>query len=88
MKEYLSFMKSTGYIPRDTQRFLGHKPKKNKSNHPVVCVSQHDAMQYAKWVGGRLPTDEEWQYIAAGPDYLEWPWGKQFDPSFCNHDHH
>ena len=50
-------------------------------------MSQHDAMQYAKWVGGRLPTDEEWQYIASGPDYLEWPWGEKFDASVCNHDH-
>ena len=85
-KQYLSFVKKTGYKPQDSQRFLAHKPQKNKSNHPVICVSQHDAMEYAKWVGGRLPTDEEWQYIAAGPDYLEWPWGAEFDPSLCNHD--
>ena len=86
-KEYLNFIKKTRYHPRDVQRFLAHKPKNNQSNYPVVCVSQNDAMQYAKWVGGRLPTDEEWQYIAAGPDYLEWPWGQKFDPSVCNHDH-
>ena len=85
-KQYLSFVKKMNYKPHDLQRFLGHKPEKNKPNHPVVCVSQHDAMQYAKWVGGRLPTDEEWQYIAAGPNYLEWPWGEQFDTSLCNHD--
>ena len=86
-KEYLNFVKTTGYKPKDPQRFLAHKPAKNKSNHPVVYVSQHDAMQYAKWVGGRIPTDEEWQYIAAGPNYFEWPWGDKFDPSVCNHDH-
>ena len=85
-KQYISFVKKTGYKPQDSQRFLAHKPQKNKSNHPVVCVSQNDAMEYAKWVGGRLPTDEEWQYIAAGPDYLEWPWGAEFDPSLCNHN--
>ena len=86
-KEYLNFVKKTGYQPRDTQRFLAHKPKNNQSNYPVVCISQNDAMQYAKWAGGRLPTDEEWQYIASGPDYSDWPWGDNFDPLLCNHDH-
>ena len=79
-------MKKTGYQPKDPQRFLAHKPKNNQFYHPVVCVSQIDAMEYAKWVGGRLPLDEEWQYIAAGPNYYEWPWGDKFNPSYCNHD--
>ena len=51
-----------------------------------MFVSQNDAIAYAKWVGGRLPTDEEWQYIAAGPKYLDWPWGNKFNPLLCNHD--
>ena len=86
-QQFLNFIKSTDYKPADPQRFLAHNPNKIKNNYPVVCVSQYDAMQYAKWVGGRLPTDEEWQYIAAGPNYLEWPWGDIFDPLVCNHDH-
>ena len=85
-KEYFNFMKKTGYQPKDPQRFLAHKPKNNQFYHPVVCVSQIDAMEYAKCVGGRLPLDEEWQYIAAGPNYYEWPWGDKFNPSYCNHD--
>ena len=32
---------------------------------PVVFVSWYDAKAYAKWVGGRLPTAEEWRHAAA-----------------------
>ena len=51
-----------------------------------MWVSHEDATAYATWAGGRLPTDEEWQYVAAGSEGRAWPWGAEFDPSKCNHD--
>lgn len=35
-----------------------------RGRYPVVHVSLNDARRYAAWAGGRIPTEEEWEYAA------------------------
>ena len=45
------------------------------ADHPVVAITQADARAYALWVGGRLPTETEWEWAAGGGEALgpAWP---------------
>jgi formylglycine-generating enzyme required for sulfatase activity/CheY-like chemotaxis protein len=53
-------------------------------NSPVMLVDWWDAYAYARWMGRRLPMEEEWEKAARGKEGLAFPWGNEFDASNLN----
>lgn len=51
---------------------------------PVTNVTILQADQYCKWIGGRLPTEIEWEWSARGPDNRTFPTGKPPEPGRIN----
>lgn len=53
-------------------------------DHPVTQISGADAEAYCQWLGGRLPTLDEWEVAARAGATTIYPWGAKFDPKLAN----
>ena len=59
-------------------------------DQPRTNVTWYEAIAFCRWLArktGRpiqLPTEQQWQRAAQGDDDRIYPWGNDFDKSFCN----
>jgi formylglycine-generating enzyme required for sulfatase activity len=68
--------------PVDPHAYLGLERdywiRPSNADLPIVDLTRAGAAEYCAWLGGRLPTDVEWEKAARGESGRAWPW--QADP--------
>jgi len=83
--EYKLFCDSTGHALPEFWGVGKYCCGPDFPDHPVLGVSQVDAMAYAEWVGKRLPTEAEWEFAARGGlEGESYPQGDEMDKTMEN----
>jgi len=65
---------------REYRRFDPSHAQKAPDDHPAVGINWYEAMAYAAWLGGSLPTEAQWEFVARGEKERKYPWGNA-DPT-------
>jgi formylglycine-generating enzyme required for sulfatase activity len=62
---------------RDVEAFseLCNGGKPGREQHPINCVTWHQADAYCKAAGYNLPSEAQWEFAGRGSDGRAFPWG-------------
>ena len=87
--QYKEFLDATGSRNYPSYWKEGNYPT-GKANSPVVYISLTQATDYADWVSQKtgwkvaIPTSEQWEKAARGPQGFLFPWGNTSDIKYVN----
>jgi len=81
--QYKNFLSETNYTKPNWAKIRQYSPT---DQHPILYITWHDAMAYAKWEEKRLPTEAEWEYAARGGIInRRYPWGNDINTKYVNY---
>ena len=82
--QYYEFVRATGHrYPAGWRGMMPPYPVAD-GDKPVTGVNFRDSVDFAAWLGARLPTRAEYEKASRGEDGRLFPWGNEFDPKRCN----
>jgi len=74
-RQYSRFVDDSGYRVQGAWT----PADQDKLNRPATRLTLADAKAYAAWAGKKLPTEEQWEKAARGPDGRLYPYGTAMD---------
>ncbi len=72
--EYNEFLERENKQPHPEMEFA---TQFEHPGRPLVNITWEEAQEYCHWAGGRLPTEQEWEFAARGPNNWRYPWGNE-----------
>lgn len=81
-KKYYCVNNPKNWHKYNNKWYINKKPLDEIKNHAIVNVCYYEAEAFANYMDARLPTENEWEWIATNRNKTIYPWGLKNPTSF------